>query len=101
MGKLKKHNLTKDEEDRHNFKYNYHRGFNMVMGVSAALELVMKLWSDSTQTVGVEYVISDIESTILAHLHYPINNRNDKIPDNTPERSILADPSHTFKVVCK
>ena len=43
------------------------------MEASAALEQVTQLWSDSNDTVGVEYIVSDDDSTIRVHLHHTAN----------------------------
>ena len=96
---IRKYNLPDDEE--HDCPYNYRSGSSKAMEASAALDMVVSMWSDSKDTIGVEYIVSDDDSTMRAHCHHAANHINGCLPDHIPEPSFLADPSHRIKVMCK
>ena len=71
------------------------------MEASAALELVVALWNSSNRTICVEFIVSDDDSTMRAHLQHACNYKHGKLPNDTTEPSFLADPSHRIKVMRK
>lgn len=71
------------------------------MEASVALELVTNLWSKSNDTVGVEFIVSDDDSTMCSHLYHAANHTIGKLPETIPEPSFLVDPLHCIKVMVK
>ena len=88
-------------EEEHDCPYNYRSGSSKAMEASAALELVIALWNSSNRTVGIEFIVSDDDSTMRAHLQHACNHKHGKLPIDIAEPSFLADPSHRIKVMCK
>ena len=92
-------NLPEDKE--HSYPYNHCSGLNKEMEDSAALNMVVAIWFNSKNSIGVEYIVSDDDSTIYAHLHHPANNKIGRLPNDILKLSFLVDTSHIIKVICK
>ena len=67
------------------------------MEASAALQLILDLHSKG---VGVEFIVSDDDSTMRAHLTH-VGADKGKLPLHVPEPKFLCDPSHRIKVMVK
>ena len=76
---------------------NYKTGSSKTMEATAALELIITL---DGQGIGVEFIVSDDDSTMRAHLKH-IGNDKGKLPINVLEPTFLCDPSHRVKVMVK
>ena len=76
---------------------NYTTGSSKAMEATAALELIIAL---DGQGIGVEFIVSDNDSTMHAHLKH-IGNDKGKLPMNVIEPTFLCDPSHRVKVMVK
>ena len=76
---------------------NYKTGSSKAMEASAALELIVILHA---QGISVEFIVSDNNSTMRAHLRH-IGNDKGKLPIHVPEPTFLCDPSHRVKVMVK
>ena len=76
---------------------NYKTGSSKAMEATAALELIITL---DGQGIGVEFIVSDDDSTMRAHLKH-IGNDKGKLPINVLEPTFLCDPSHRVKVMVK
>ena len=61
------------------------------------LELIVAL---SRQGIGVEFIVSDDDSTMQAHLTH-IGSDKGNLPLDVPEPTFLCDPSHWIKVMVK
>ena len=64
------------------------------MEATAALEL-------AAMGVGVEFIKSDDDSTMRAHLKHIGTHANAKLPLDIPQPTFLCDPSHRVKVMVK
>ena len=76
---------------------NYRTGSSKAMEATAALELILDLHS---KRVGVEFIVSDDDSTMRAHLRH-IGSDKGKLPLDVAEPTFLCDPSHRIKVMVK
>ena len=76
---------------------NYRTGSSKAMEASAALQLILDLHSKG---VGVEFIVSDDDSTMRAHLTH-VGADKGKLPLHVPEPKFLCDPSHRIKVMVK
>ena len=77
---------------------NYQTGSNKAMEASAAFEMVNELHD---QGIGVEFVVSDDDSTMRANLHHIGTHKNGKLPTLAHQPKFLCDPSHRIKVMVK
>ena len=77
---------------------NYHTGSSKAMEASAAFEMVVELHD---QGIGVEFVVSDDDSTMRANLHHIGTHKNGKLPILAHQPKFLCDPSHRIKVTVK
>ena len=68
------------------------------MEATAALELVIEL---AAVGVGVEFIVSDDDSTMRAHLKHIGTHAGAKLPLDIPQPTFLCDPSHQVKVMVK
>ena len=68
------------------------------MEASAALEMVVDL---AKEGIGVEFVVSDDDSTMRANLHHIGTHKNGKLPTSAHQPKFLCDPSHRIKVMVK
>ena len=66
------------------------------MEAGVALELCVVLNDESKYSTFVEYIVSDDDSTIRAHL---IHDGKGKLPPHIPITTFLADLSHCIKVI--
>ena len=51
--------------------------------------------------IGIEFIVSDNDSTMRAHLRWIGTEKNAKLPLNVYQPSFLCDPSHRIKVMVK
>ena len=79
----------------HGCRINY-EGSSGGMEAQVALELCVSLHDDSDYNIFVEYIVSDDDSTMRAHLQY---DGKGKLPIHIPIPIFLADPSHRVKVM--
>ena len=68
------------------------------METSAALETVLELHKKG---VSVEFIVSDNDSTMRAHLKHEGTGKNAKLPKEVHQPIFLCDPSHRLKVMVK
>ena len=68
------------------------------MEATAALDFVIEL---AAMGVGVEFIISDDDSTMRAHLKHIGTHAGAKLPLDIPKPTFLCDPSHRVKVMVK
>ena len=73
---------------------NYLTGSSKAMEAGTALDLVIELHGLG---VGVDFIVSDDDSTMRAHLHHLGTIKNAKLPVNIPQPSFLCDPFHRIK----
>ena len=77
---------------------NYKTGSSKAMEATAALDLVVEL---AAMGVGVEFIVSDDDSTMRAHLKHIGTHTGGKLPLDVPQPTFLCDPSHRVKVMVK
>ena len=77
---------------------NYLTGSNKAMEASDVLVLMKVL---DVLGIGVEYIISDDDSTMHAHLYHIGYQMNAKLPLNIHEPKFSCDSSHRIKVMVK
>ena len=77
---------------------NYLTGLSKAMEASAALDMVIALHHLG---IGIEFIVSDDDSTMCAHLRWIGTEKNAKLPLNVYQPSFLCDPSHRIKVMVK
>ena len=68
------------------------------MEASAALELLLQLYALGVE---IEFIVSDDDSTMRAHLKHIGAHQKGKLPLHIPEPFFLCDPSHRIKVMVK
>ena len=68
------------------------------MEASAALDMINQLHAKG---IGVEFIVSDDDSTMRAHLTQLGVVKNGKLPLDVPQPMFLCDPSHRIKVMVK
>ena len=76
---------------------NYRTGSSKAMEATAALKLILSLHSHA---ISVEFLVSDDDSTMRAHLRH-IGMDKGKLPLDVPAPTFLCDPSHRIKVMVK
>ena len=78
--------------------HNYRTGSSKAMEASAALDMILEL---HRLGIAVEFIVSDDDSTMRAHLHHVGTIKNGKLPIYVFAPSFLCDPSHRIKVMVK
>ena len=68
------------------------------MEASAAFEMVVELHDVD---IGIEYIVSDDDSTMRAHLKHIGTEKNAKLPLHIHQPYFLCNPSHCIKVMVK
>ena len=68
------------------------------MEATAALDLVKQLHALG---IHLEFIVSDDDSTMRAHLHHIDTYKGGKLPLSVPQPIFLCDPSHRIKVMVK
>ena len=72
------------------------------MEADAALTLYLDLFESSDGTIALDYIVADDDCSMRAKLrHHTSAHKTGSLPDNIPEPSWLADPSHRCKVAVK
>ena len=77
---------------------NYRTGSSKAMEASAAPDMINQLHAKG---IGVEFIVSDDDSTMRAHLTHLGVVKNGKLPLDVPQPMFLCDPSHRIKVMVK
>ena len=90
--------MGEDAMDHEDCVRNYRTGSSKAMEASAALDMINKL---HLKGVGVEFIVSDDDSTMRAHLTHLGTVKNGKLPLDVRQPSFLCDPSHRIKVMVK
>ena len=93
-----KANFQNIPTEEHGCRINY-EGSSGGMEAQVALELCITLHDDSGYNIYVEYIVSDDDSTMRAHLQYEDDSAKGKLPTHIPVPTFLADPSHRVKVM--
>ena len=90
--------MGEEAMEHENCPRNYRTGSSKAMEASAAFDMVLQLHDLG---IGIEYIISDDDSTMRAHLKHIGTEKNAKLPLHIHEPSFLCDPSHRIKVMVK
>ena len=90
--------LGKDGLDHDDCPHNYLTDSGKAMETSAALALLLQLY---TLGVEIEFIVSDDDSMMRAHLKHISANQKGKLPLHIPEPVFLCDPSHRIKVMAE
>ena len=77
---------------------NYRTGSSKAMEATAALDLILELHELG---VGVEFIVSDDDSTMRAHLSHIGVHEKGMLPLDVHQPTFLCDPSHRVKVMVK
>ena len=77
---------------------NYRTGSSKAMEATAALDLILELHELG---VGVEFIVSDDDSTMRAHLSHIGVHKKGMLPLDVHQPTFLCDPSHRVKVMVK
>ena len=80
------------------FPRNYLTGSSKAIEARAALDMVIELHDLG---IIVEYIVSDDDSTMRAHLKHIGTEKYAKLPLQVNPPSFLCDPSHSIKVMVK
>ena len=84
--------------DHYDFPHNYLTGSSEAMEASDALELLLQLWALGVE---IEFIVSDDDSTMRAHLKHIGTHKNGKLPLYILMLLFLCNPSHRIKVMVK
>ena len=90
--------LGEEPMDHDNCPRNYLTGSSKAMEASAALELLLQLHDLGVE---IEFIVSDDDSTMRAHLKHIGTHKHGKLPLHIIEPLFLCDPSHRIKVMVK
>ena len=90
--------LGEDGVDHDDCPCNYLTGSSKAMEASAALELLLQLYALGVE---IEFIVSDDDSTMRAHLKHISAHQKGKLSIHIPEPVFLCDPSHRIKVMVK
>ena len=77
---------------------NYLTGSSKAMEANSALDIILELHKKG---VLVEYIVSDDDSTMRAHLKHEGTSKNAALPKDVHQPIFLCDPSHRIKVMVK
>ena len=69
-------------------------GSSGAMESEVALRLAIGIYRKWGGMVYIKFIVSDDDSTMRAYLQHRCNNDKGKLPDDIPEPTFLADPSH-------
>ena len=95
--KCKTRNRLGIDVEEHKYQINFD-GSSGAMEVTVALELCIQL-QDGDYEVFLEFILSDDDSTMRAHLLHELNDG--KLPDRIHPPGLFADPSRSIKVMAK
>ena len=84
--------------DHEDYPRKYKTGSSKAMEDSATLNMILELY---ILGVRVEYICSDDDSTMRAHLHHIGTVPKAKLPIDIPEPEFLYNASHCIKVMLK
>ena len=90
--------LGEEGMDHDDCPRNYLTGSSKAMEASAALELLLQLWALGVE---IEFIVSDDDSTMRAHLKHIGTHKNGKLPLHILMPLFLCNPSHRIKVMVK
>ena len=82
--------------EEHDCPLNY-VGSSKGMEATAALEMVIDIYTTHTGRIYVEAIISDDDSTMRAKVSHETNNVHGKLPAHIPAPIFKADPGHRIK----
>ena len=92
---------TNKKAKAHRCPKNYDAS-SKAMEADAALQLYKSLYDNSQGTIALQSIVADDDSSMRAKLrHKSRTHKAGALPDNIPEPTWLADPSHRCKVVAK
>ena len=83
--------MGKEPQQHDNYPHTHLTGSSKAMEATAALDLIVEL---GAMGIGVEFIISDDNSTMRAHLKHIGTAVGAKLPLHVPQPTFLCDPSH-------
>jgi len=83
--------MGEEPQEHEDCPRNYRTGSSKAMEATAALDLIFELHA---LVVGVEFIVSDDDSTMRAHLSRIGTHKNGMLPVDVHQPIFLCDPSH-------